>query len=114
MDDAQRRFEQRCRTVRRKHLRMAGGYVTRLDRSGVILQTPGQRARPAVGRALMLALVGALGMKALILAGMGADAYEAKRADLVHGNGVERAGALLMAVDPLTARVAQRLGPHLR
>ncbi|WP_089881733.1 hypothetical protein [Citreimonas salinaria] len=92
---------------------MAGGYVTRLDRSGVILQAPSQRARPAVWRALTLAFVGALGIKALILAGMGAEAYEAKRADLIAGNGVERAGALLMSVDPLTARVAERLGPHL-
>ena len=114
MEDAQRRFYQRCRTVRRKHLRMANGYVTRLDRSGVILQTPIQRARPAVWRALGLAMIGALSIKALILSGMGADAYEAKRSALVDGNGVERAGALLMAVDPLTARVAERLGPHIR
>ncbi|MGR3494961.1 hypothetical protein [Citreimonas sp.] len=113
MDDAQRRFEQRCSTVRRKHLRMASGYVTRLDRSGVILQTPIQRARPAVWRPLALAFVGALGIKVLILSGMGPEAYEAKRAELVTGNGVERAGALLMQVDPLTARVAEWMRPLL-
>jgi hypothetical protein len=91
---------------------MAEGYVTRLDRSGIIIQTPSPRARPAVWRALVLALVFALGIKALILAGLGPEAYAEKRADLLTGNGVERAGAFLMGVDPLTARVADWLRLH--
>ncbi len=113
MEDSYIRFERRCRTVRHKHIRMADGYVTRLNRNGVIVQTPDRKkAGPAVIRALGLAIFAALILKAVVLAALGPAAYEAKRATLLQGNGVERAGAFLMQADPLTVQVASRLAPH--
>ena len=43
MDDAQRSFHKREQALRRKHIRMSQGYMTRMNRNGVIEQVPQSR-----------------------------------------------------------------------
>lgn len=113
MEESLRAFDRRARAVRRKHLRMAGGYVTTLGRNGVIIQKPAGRMGPWVRSLALGVLASAFIVKVLILADLGPEAYAAKLATL-DGNAVERAGGVLMQIDPVSARLAELIAPWLR
>lgn len=114
MEDALFRFEKRCHTVRRNHRRLARGYTTKLDRSGVIRHEPDTARGDAPLRVLTVMLVGVLGLKAFLIAGLGPEAYAEKHAQLAKGSEVDRAGAIILQMGPVSTRAAGLVGPFLR
>lgn len=113
MDSALSQFEKRKKTLRRKHERMARGYRNKLDRNGVILQMPDNKAPGMTLRLLLLVALAFIGFKTFLLAGLGEEDYLSRVAQLESGNGFEQAGAIAMRIDPATALLAERLAPLL-
>ena len=92
---------------------MARGYRNKLDRNGVIIQQPDNKAPGLAMRFLLLVVLAFFGFKAFLLAGLGEDQYLARVSQLSLGNGFEQAGAVAMRIDPATAYLAERLAPLL-
>lgn len=113
MDDTLRSFRKREGALRKKHIRMAHGYVTKMDKSGLIIQQPDRKVGSAGKRLLFYSVLVFLGFKVLLLSGLGIDAYSAHLDALARGSVYEQAGAWLMQIDPLTARLAGIVAPLL-
>ncbi len=106
MEDTLRDFEKRQAALRRKHQKLAGGYVTHVNRNGIIEHRPKPVSQGFTLRFLMgFALVGLIG-KGFILAWLGADSYGAHVARLDAGSAAEQVGAFLMQADPVTTQIA--------
>lgn len=63
----------------------------------------------AVLVALLWLALGVTGLKAVILAHLGAERYAARLAALAAGDGLDRLGAVAMQADPVTRALAGRL-----
>ncbi|MDD9728366.1 hypothetical protein PVW46_00440 [Mameliella sp. AT18] len=111
MDDAQRSFHKREQALRRKHIRMSQGYVTRMNRNGVIEQVP-QSRMSGFGLHLVLRLaVAVMLFKMVALAWLGDAIYTGHVERLSQGVFYEKAGAWILQVDPVTRMLADFLAP---
>lgn len=114
MDSTLETFEKRQKALRRKHKRMAQGYVNKLDRtSGLIVQKPDSKAGGFFLRLAALMGMGLLGFKTFLLAGSGEAQYLHHVEMLKGGSLLEQAGAWFMQIDPATAYLAPLLAPYL-
>ncbi|WP_425100321.1 hypothetical protein [Tropicibacter sp. S64] len=114
MDSTLQTFEKRQKALRRKHKRMAQGYVNKLDRtSGVIIQKPDSKAGGFMIRLLVLAVAVGLGFKVFLLAGLGEEGYGAHLEHLQSGSILEQGAAWALQIDPATAYLAPLLAPYL-
>ena len=105
MDQALKSFRKREQAVRRKHIRMSQGYITRIGRNGVIEQVP-DRKLGANGLGLLLRLAVVLtAFKVLVLTWLGETVYLETLDALSRGLTHEKAGAWLMQIDPLTRKL---------
>jgi hypothetical protein len=111
MSDALTNFRKRDMALRKKHTRMARGYRTRMDRSGLIIQEPDLKLAPIVVRLLSFVVVLFMGFKVMVLTGLGAEAYALNVAHLAQGSAFDRLGAFLMQIDPITAGLAHLVAP---
>lgn len=112
MADIFDRFDRRSLAVRAKHMQMADGFVTRLDRNGVLVQVPARRSARFRGlRLVIYVALATLMFKALLVVHLGEDAYDARLADLRTGAAVEQAGAVVMQPDPVSTWIADQIAP---
>lgn len=113
MESVQKNFLRRQRAIRKKHRRLAGGYVTRVNRMGVIEHRP----RRSFGRITIMPLVLLAAMflafKAVLYVQLGEETYLSHLDNLTTGSAVERAGAMVMQIDPVTERVLGLIETHL-
>ncbi|WGW05361.1 hypothetical protein [Tropicibacter oceani] len=107
MDSALQTFEKRQKALRRKHERMARGYVNKLDRNGLITQRPDSKLGGILFKLVMLVVLAIVVSKILLLAALGQEAYLTHLTNLQAGGTAEQAGAWLMQIDPVTAKVAE-------
>jgi len=108
------RFVERLEMLGRKHQQMTGGYVTRVGRDGLLTVTPKRARRGFPFKGLALIVMGFLVFKAFTLAAVGPMAYNERLATLAQGNAIAQAGAVVLAVDPLTQSLADLTGPIMR
>ncbi|MBS0125560.1 hypothetical protein [Thetidibacter halocola] len=113
MEDTLRDFRKRQQNLRRKHERMARGYVTGIDQNGLIVQTPDSKTGGRVLRLLVMLVAGFIGFKILLLAGLGPEQYSLHVTQLKSGSTGEQVGAWFMQIDPLSALLAGYLSPLL-
>lgn len=111
MDKAQMSFHRREQALRRKHVRMSQGYVTKLDRNGLIVQVP-DRKIGGIGFGLLLrgALI-LMAFKVLTLVWLGEPRYQSHLDALSQGAFYEQAGSWVMQVDPVTRKLAGLMTP---
>lgn len=115
MDSTLLTFEKRQRALRRKHKRMAQGYVNKLDRkSGLIVQRPDSKVGGFVVRMLLLIAMAFMGFKVFLMAGLGEEAYLAHVQGLQGGSAMEQGAAVIMQIDPVSAYLAPLLQPYLQ
>ncbi|EBA18503.1 hypothetical protein RSK20926_12309 [Roseobacter sp. SK209-2-6] len=107
-------FRGRVSKLQGKHRAMASGYSARVQKDGLIVVEPRRIRSRFSGRFVVLFLVAFLGFKAFLMAALGLDSYEERVARLATGTGVERAGAFVMQVDPISRWGAEKIGPILR
>ncbi len=113
MEGSLRSFDKRQKAVRRKHMRMARGYVTKIDSNNLIHQRPDNKVGGIGLRFLFLLALAFLGFKTLIFAGLGPEPYAERVSQLQLGSHFEQAGAWLMYPDPITVILAGLIAPLL-
>lgn len=114
MVETKEHFLSRLNKHGRKHANMAHGYTTTVGRDGILKVTP-KRARgrfPIVG--ILILVVGFIGFKAFILAAVGPVTYNERLAKLDAGTQIEKVGAKVLAIDPVTAAIVDIAGPVIR
>ncbi|WP_136439721.1 hypothetical protein [Pacificoceanicola onchidii] len=115
MDSTLQSFEKRQKALRRKHKRMAQGYVNKLDReSGLIVQRPDNKVGGYLTRLILLVAAVFMGFKVFLLAGLGEATYLSHVDALRSGSVVEQGAALVMQIDPVSAYLAPLLQPLLQ
>lgn len=114
MSDAFNEFDSRLKRIDRSRSRMKNGYVTVVDRDGLIVTRPKRRKASMPWRGLLLLICGFLGFKALLMANMGFGNYLDRVAKLNQGGLVEQAGAFVMQPDPISENLAIQLRPYLK
>lgn len=107
MADTFHEFDRRYRSITKKHRRLAGGYVTKLNANGVIEHQPLRKGRAFSLRAFGFVIATFFILKAYLLAGLGLQSYTGTVVDLAKGNPLEKIGAWMMQIDPLTLWLAQ-------
>jgi hypothetical protein len=109
MADAQvRDFEKRVRQIDRRHHKLARGYVHLVERDGLLVpETGSYKSRGFPLRAILLALIGFVLFKGIIVSQVGVSSYSARLESLAEGGVIEQAGAWLMQIDPFTLGVAE-------
>ncbi|MEP5730574.1 MAG: hypothetical protein ABJL67_14520 [Sulfitobacter sp.] len=110
-------FENRLNTLGRKHQKMTHGFTTKIDKNGLLVATPVRRTRiRGMGPVKIFALIaiGFFGFKAFTLASIGPVTYNERLAKLENGTMVEQAGAMLLAIDPVTEAMVGSVAPVVR
>ena len=92
---------------------MENGYVTEVGPDGLIVARP-VRVRPRLSlRPLIYCLAAFLIFKGLLLAELGSRVYGERVDRLRDGTAVEKVGAWVMQVDPVSRWIASQVAPHL-
>ena len=106
-------FQKRLRRLARQHKALSQGYETRIRGDGLLIVTPKRRTPrvPATAIATFLALFFLL--KAVLVAQIGAADYAERVYLLQVGTLIERLGAVVMGIDPVTAFIADIIAPLL-
>jgi len=114
MVEDQLHFDERLRRLERKHRAMSRGYTTHMQSDGLIVAKP-KRARVRIsGRSILLFSLAFIAFKGFLIANLGSLAYEERLARLENGTLVERGGAFVMQIDPISQLVAEQIGPIFR
>lgn len=103
-----RDFRKRVRQIDRRHNKMARGYVHLVERDGLLV--PKEKSFKSRGfplRAIVIALVGLVLFKGILVSQVGVSSYSRRLDGLAEGGAIEKAGAWLMQVDPFTLAVAE-------
>jgi hypothetical protein len=88
---------------------MARGYTTTIRPDGLIVARPKRQGSPISGRSVLLFVAAFILFKGFLIASLGPATYDERVARLSVGTPVERAGALTMQIDPLSAYAADRM-----
>jgi hypothetical protein len=104
-------FDERYRKVLKRHRQLSRGYVTKIQKNGVIAHKPIRRVREAMSFSAILLPFGILFfLKACIVVVLGDEGYASQIEMLQAGGFVEQVGAVLMQVDPITSVLTKFLG----
>lgn len=110
-------FTKRLDMLGRKKKRMTQGYITKVDKNGLlVVESKPQRRFGGAGllKIVMMALLGFFGFKVFTLSAVGPVTYNERLSELQNGTVVEQLGAKALAIDPVTEAVANSVGPVLR
>lgn len=111
MTHQQDMFDERYRKVLKRHRQLSRGYVTKIQKNGVIVHRPIRHLREAVSFSALLLPFGILFfLKACIVTVLGEEGYRQQVDVLREGGFVEQVGALFMQLEPVTGTLARLLG----
>ncbi|MEX0316628.1 MULTISPECIES: hypothetical protein [unclassified Ruegeria] len=113
MANRQMPFEQRIQRLTKKHRAMTRGYRAQMRADGLVVMKPRRVRSAAPLRVMVLSLVAFFLFKGFLLATLGATSYDQRVERLNEGTSVEKAGAWVMQADPLSALIAEQIGPFL-
>jgi len=111
MTHQQDMFDQRYRKVLKRHRQLSRGYVTKIQKNGVIAHRPIRHMREMVSFSSLLLPFGILFvLKGCIVTVLGREGYASQLEVLRSGGFVEQVGAVLMQVDSITSVMARLVG----
>ncbi|SMO93441.1 hypothetical protein [Ruegeria faecimaris] len=114
MTGKQIEFDQRVHRLNKKHSKMTRGYRATMRKDGLVVMKP-QRVQSAVpAKALLICLAGLFAFKTLLLTSLGSSAYQYRVDSLAQGTEVEKAGAWIMQIDPVSQALSSQLSKVLR
>lgn len=113
MEVNQRQFEDRLRSLENKHRAMSRGYVTHMQSDGLIVARPKRKLMRVSGKSLLVFLLGFLAFKGFLLANLGSPTYAERLGYLQNGTPVEKAGAVVMQIDPVTRFFAGKMQSYM-
>jgi hypothetical protein len=112
MQDSQANFNKRLSALNRKHSAMSQGFSAALRSDGLIIIKPNRALRRAFPVKGLLALIfGFFVFKAIMLSSLSEITYNERVAKLKQGGTLEKGGAWLMQIDPVTTFLAGFLEP---
>ena len=103
-------FYARLKRIERIH-RQGGGFEAEGTLGQSFYTRLQRRSRRSVLRPVVVMLASVIGTKAVLMASLGTEDYAARLVNLEQGTTVERAGAFLMGMDPITLQLAGWLAP---
>ncbi|GGL72280.1 hypothetical protein [Wenxinia marina] len=107
MDESAVTFDQRLKSLSRKHSRIRqNGYAGRMNRDGLVVMVPRRRGPAFPLRGFLGVILAALAFKTFLLVSLGTEEYTARVDALASGTLVEKGGAWVMALDPVTQALA--------
>ncbi|MCA0907561.1 MULTISPECIES: hypothetical protein [Ruegeria] len=113
MTGKQLEFTQRVNRLNKKHQKMSRGYRATMRKDGLVVMKP-QRVSSAVpARVLLLTLLSVVAFKAFLLSSLGPTGYQYRIDSLNEGTSVEKAGAWVMQIDPVSQAIAVQLNKIL-
>ena len=105
-------FDDRLSTLDRKHAAMNYGFSTVLRSDGLIVVQPKRKlTRGFPLKGLLTLGLGFFLFKALLLASLSEVTYNERLEKLNHGSVVEKGGAWVMQIDPVTRLIAGYVEP---
>lgn len=109
MHDQRQQFARRVDKLAKRHRAMASGYSASIEDDGLIVVKPRrvQFRFPLRGFVLLMAIF--MGFKGFMYASLGEVEYRDRLAVLQNGTSLEKAGAFVMGIDPVSDVVAQIL-----
>ena len=107
-------FDRRMRRISRRHTQLSHGYVTTVNSDGMVVAKPRRRSARGTLRGIALVVLVLMVFKGFLHAQLGAFAYEQRVDQLAQGSGFEKAGAILMAADPITTWLSGHIGSLVR
>lgn len=106
-------FSQRVHRLNKKHAKLNRGYRATMRKDGLVVMKP-QRIRSAVpAKMLLICLAGLFAFKTFLLTSLGASAYQYRVDSLAEGTSVEKAGAWVMQIDPVSEFLAAQITAYL-
>lgn len=109
-----RDFSTRIADLTRTHASMSHGYDAKADSSGLIIFRPRRQRTRLPWRQLVISVMALASLKLLVLTLIGELTYQDSINTLASGNAIERAGAWIMQIDPVTRSVASQLAALLQ
>lgn len=115
MSESFQEFDDRLRRIERKRRKLANGYELHMQNDGLIVARP-RRMRSAgiTPRGFITFVVGFMLFKGVLIATLGVLGYEDRVVSLAQGSTVEKAGAWIMQVDPVSREIASWVSPYLK
>lgn len=101
-------FQKRVRQIDRRHNKIARGYVHLVERDGLLVPKESTfKSRSFPLRAVALTVGGLLLFKGILISQVGLSSYTTRLESLADGGVIEKAGAWLMQIDPVSRAVAE-------
>lgn len=101
-DVKQLQFGQRLRRIEKAHKKLGRGAVVTMTEDGLLVAKPQPLSAGVPLRGVFMALCVLLGFKAFLFSQLGEASYQDRIALLESGSTMERMGAYVMKVDPVT------------
>lgn len=114
MVETHQQFGKRINNLNHKHKALANGYYTTIRNDGLVVARPRRRDTGLPVKYILAMVVLFVLLKALMLSANGPGTYQIRLNSLSEGTAVERAGAWVLQVDPVTQALANKIGPVLR
>ncbi|MBT8418997.1 MAG: hypothetical protein KJO42_16290 [Silicimonas sp.] len=102
-------FERRMRRINRRHSKLSHGYVTAVNSDGLVVAKPQRRGSRGTLRGVALIVIVIMVFKGFLHAQLGQQAYEERLQSLASGTVIEKAGAFVMAPDPITVWISSKV-----
>jgi len=111
MTNQQDMFDERYRKVLKRHRQLSRGYVTKLQKNGVISHHPIGQVRERMSLSMLLIPLAVLFvLKACVVTVMGPSPYAQQVETLRQGGFLEQVGAVFMQMDPITRGLSTIMG----
>ena len=105
----QMEFDQRVNRLNKKHAKLSRGYRATMRKDGLVVMKP-QRVKSAVpAKVLLMCVCGLFAFKTFLMTSLGTSAYEYRVDSLAQGTTVEKAGAWIMQIDPVSGFLAAQI-----
>lgn len=109
MTGKQLEFDQRVTRLNKKHAKLSRGYRATMRKDGLVVMKP-QRVKSALpAKVLLMCLVGLFAFKTFLLTSLGSSGYQYRVDALNEGTSVEKAGAWVMQIDPVSQMLSEQL-----
>ena len=113
MTGKQLEFDQRIHRLNKKHAKLSRGYRATMRKDGLVVMKP-QRVKSAVpAKLLLICLLGLFAFKVFLLTSLGTAAYQFRVESLSQSTAVEKAGAWVMQIDPVSEFFATQIRSFL-
>ena len=105
-------FDRRMRRITRRHTQLSKGYVTSVNDDGLVVAKPKRKFSRGTLRGVAIVVLVLMLFKSVLYSQLEAGGYAERVDALSNGSVFEKAGAVLMAADPITIWLAGHIGTY--